>query len=307
MKNALNTANQEIIGSQNQDISIGTYGIKGRRKLSNGTFDNRQLMITNNLICMTDDNWQTSKVAIGEVKNSNGSGTTYGILADLITGKILAGNQLSITNENNSFTSGRAGVDSIYATHAYIDNLYVQKSGTFAGKCKWTYNDSGTYKTSTIRQARGHLILEANDALEIVCPNNSGVIIRGNTAIVGNTVIFGKFMVADGFSKNCIQKTEHYGNRLINAYEIAEYYYGDIVESEVKNGICKVEIEPIFSECVNLKIGYQVFLSPYGEGNIFVSERTEKYFIVKGDNIPFCYEIKAKRRGFENTRLEQYK
>ena len=81
MKNALNTANQEIISSQNQDISIGTYGIKGRRKLSNGIFDNRQLMITNNLICMTDDNWQTSKVAIGEVKNSNGSGTTYGILA----------------------------------------------------------------------------------------------------------------------------------------------------------------------------------------------------------------------------------
>ena len=104
MKNALNTANQEIISSQNQDISIGTYGIKGRRKLSNGIFDNRQLMITNNLICMTNDNWQTSKVAIGEVKNSNGSGTTYGILADLITGKILAGNQLSITNENNSFT-----------------------------------------------------------------------------------------------------------------------------------------------------------------------------------------------------------
>lgn len=90
------------------------------------------------------------------------------------------------------------------------------------------------------------MILEANDALEILCPINSGVVIRGKTAIVGNTVICGKFMVADGFSKNCIQKTEHYGSRLINAYETAEYYYGDIGENEVKNGICKVEIEPIF-------------------------------------------------------------
>lgn len=104
MKNALNTANQEIISSQNQDISIGAYGIKGRKRLSNGNFDNHQMMITNNLICMTDDNWQTSKVAIGELKNSIGSGTTYGIAADLIVGKVLAGNQLTITNENNSFT-----------------------------------------------------------------------------------------------------------------------------------------------------------------------------------------------------------
>jgi len=472
MKNALNTANQEIISSENQDISIGTYGIKGRRKLSNGTFDNRQLMITNNLICMTDDNWQTSKVAIGELKNVNGNGSTYGIAADLITGKVLAGNQLTITNENNSFTlngtgatlknasltlesgnsriiqspkdgfkiqkrenntwkdqlyadasgnlhmtgkmnissnsnigglqitessiksyngnivlesngnarigalkidgnnarfdgtiradriegqivnnqvgngaitsskiandtisgaklnngtitrreiangavgnteiirSGKAGLDSIYVTQAYIDNLYVQKTGTFAGECKWTYNDKGIVKTSTIKQLQGSLILEANNLLEINCPNNSGVIIRGNTAIVGNTVIFGKFIVAEEYTKNCMQSTTHYGKRLINSYETAECYYGDIGENEVKNGICKIEIEPIFSECVNLSTSYQVFLSPYGEGNIFVSKRTENYFIVKGDNVPFCWEIKAKRKGFENTRLEEYK
>lgn len=109
MKNALNAANQEIINSDNQDISIGTYGIKGRKRLSNGNFDNRQMMITNNLICMTNDNWQTSKIAIGELQNGNGSGTTYGIAADLVTGKILAGNQLTITNENNSFTLNGSG------------------------------------------------------------------------------------------------------------------------------------------------------------------------------------------------------
>ena len=209
----------------------------------------------------------------GQITNGqvgNGAITSSKIANDTISGSKL--NNRTITRREIAngavgnteiIRSGRAGLDSIYATHAYIDNLYVQKSGTFAGECKWTYNDGGTYKTSTIRQAQGRLILEANDALEILCPINSGVVIRGKTAIVGNTVICGKFMVADGFSKNCIQKTEHYGSRLINAYETAEYYYGDIGENEVKNGICKVEIEPIFSECVNLKVGYQVFLSPY--------------------------------------------
>lgn len=151
------------------------------------------------------------------------------------------------------------------------------------------------------------MILEANNALEIKCPNNSGVSIRGNTAITGNTVVFGKFIVADGFSKNCMQNTEHYGNRLINAYETAEYYYGDIGENETKNGLCQIDIDPIFAECVNLKNSYQVFLTPYGKGELFVLERFESCFIVCGDNMKFGWELKAKRRGFENYRLEEYK
>lgn len=151
------------------------------------------------------------------------------------------------------------------------------------------------------------MILEANYALEIKCPNNSGVAVRGNTAIVGNTVIFGKFIVADGFTKNCMQSTTHYGKRLINVYETAECYYGDIGENEVKNGECIIKIDPIFAECVNLSTSYQLFLSPYGKGSIFVSKRTENYFIVKGDDISFCWEIKAKRKGCENIRLEEYK
>lgn len=472
MKNALNTANQEIISSQNQDISIGTYGIKGRKRLSDGTFDNRQMMITNNLICMTDDNWQSCKVAVGELKNSTGGGTTYGIAADLITGKVLAGNQLTITNENNNFTlngsgatlknasltlesgnsrivqnpsegfkiqkkdgyswtdqlyadsngnlniagkmnissnsnvgglqitdssikssngnivlesngnakigalridgnnarfdgtiradrlegaiqngqiendavtgskiskdtisgeklnngtitrreiankavgsteiirTGKAGLDSIYATHAYIDDLYVQKTGTFAGGCKWTYNDGGATKTSKIQQIQGRLDIKADTGLNIECLKSGGVGIAGTTTISGNTIIFGNFIVGTGFSKNCMQDTKNYGKRLINAYETAEYYYGDIGEGTVINGVCEVKIDPIFAECVNLNVGYQVFLSPYGEGTIFVSERTLDSFIVCGDNISFAWEIKAKRRGFEDIRLEEYK
>ena len=462
MQNSLNAANQEIISSENQDISVGSYGIKGRKKLDDGNFDNHQLMITNNLICMTDDNWQTSKLALG---NMNGN---YGVIADTIVGKLIAGNELTITNKNNSFKldgneatlknasltiesgnskiiqnakdgfkiqkkennswknkfyadssgdlhltgkiniaknshvggleitdnsikssngnivlessgnakigalkidgnnarfdgtvradriegqivnnqirnnavtgdkisndtiagaklnygtitrreignkavgsteiirTGNAGLDNIYATHAYIDNLYVQKTGTFAGECRWT--DGG--KVSTIRQSGGRLVLEANDLMEIKCPQNSGVAIKGKTAIVGATVIFGDFIVADGYNKHCMQSTKHYGKRLINAYETAECYYGDIGENEIKNGFCQIDIDPIFAECVNLDAGYQVFLTPYGKGELFVLERFENCFVVCGDNMKFGWELKVKRRGFENERLEEYK
>lgn len=120
-------------------------------------------------------------------------------------------------------------------------------------------------------------------------------------------MIFGKFIVADGYPKHCMQTTAHYGKRLISTYETAECYYGDIGENETKNGLCQIDIDPIFAEYVNLKNGYQVFLTPYGKGELFVLGRFENYFVVCGDNMKFGRELKAKRRGFENDRLKEYR
>ena len=65
-----------------------------------------------------------------------------------------------------------------------------------------------------------------------------------------------------------------------------------------------IEIESLFKETVNTNIDYEVFLTPYGKGLIYVDEMTPDYFVIKGDNIPFAYEIKAKRKGYETVRLE---
>jgi len=35
-----------------------------------------------------------------------------------------------------------------------------------------------------------------------------------------------------------------------------------------------------------------------------VDEMKPGYFVIKGDDIPFSYEIKAKRKGCEDVRLE---
>lgn len=296
-ENSIKSSNGNIVLESNGNAKIGALSIDGNNAYFGGTIraDRLEGVIKNSQI--NDEAVTGSKIAGDTISGSKLNNGT-------ITRREIANKAVGNTE---IIRTGKAGLDSIYATQAYIDDLYVQKTGTFAGECKWTYNDGGTIKTSKIQQYRGKLELEANDVLEIKCPNKSGVIIRGITAIVGNTVIFGNFVVASGYSKNCMQDTEHYGKRLINAYETAEYYYGDIGEGEIKNGVCKVKIDPIFAECVNLDIGYQVFLSPYGKGNIFVCERNKSNFTVRGDDIPFAWEIKAKRKGFENTRLEKYK
>lgn len=63
-----------------------------------------------------------------------------------------------------------------------------------------------------------------------------------------------------------------------------------IGESETTDGQVKVDL-PIFFQ--NETSHYHVFISKHGRGDIWVSERNEKYFIVESDNdISFSYEIK---------------
>lgn len=107
-------------------------------------------------------------------------------------------------------------------------------------------------------------------------------------------------------NKNAIVKTSQ-GTVAINAYETAEYYFGDIGEGQTdSNGVAYVGIEKLFNETVNTTIPYHVFVTAYGPGNVWVEQRKQDRFMVKSSqpNIKFGWEIKAKRRGYEHTRLQ---
>lgn len=106
-------------------------------------------------------------------------------------------------------------------------------------------------------------------------------------------------------SKNCLQETESYGGRLINAYETAEYYFGDLGFGKInKDGECLIYIDDIFAECINTNVEYHVFTQTYN-GLIKTIDRYKTYFIVKGDpGTNFSWELKSKRKGYENNRLD---
>lgn len=122
---------------------------------------------------------------------------------------------------------------------------------------------------------------------------------RGGSVYVG-----GQFDVAG--SKNAIHVTRD-GVRATPAYETAESYLGDIGSGNTgSNSMIVVPIETLFNDIVNTEIEYQVFLQAYGNGRVWVEERNEDHFVVKSDvpNIEFGWELKAKRRGYENDRLK---
>ena len=120
-----------------------------------------------------------------------------------------------------------------------------------------------------------------------------------------NNVVIDGFLSVKG-QKNRLVATENFGDRLLNAYETAECYFGDINEAIIgEDGEVKVELDEVFLETVNTTEPYQVFLTKYGEGDCYVSERHEKYFVIKGTpNLSVGFEIKAKQRGYEKERLK---
>lgn len=120
-----------------------------------------------------------------------------------------------------------------------------------------------------------------------------------------NNVMIDGFLSVKG-QKNRLVATENFGDRLLNAYETAECYFGDINEAIIgEDGEVKVELDEVFLETVNTTETYHVFLTKYGEGDCYVSERHEKYFIIKGTpNLSVGFEIKAKQRGYEKERLK---
>lgn len=97
-----------------------------------------------------------------------------------------------------------------------------------------------------------------------------------------------------------------YSDRLLYCYETPSPMFGDVGEGEIgEDGLCYIWLEPVFARTVSSD-KYQVFLQKYGEGDVYIYERTPDHFIVKGSpNLKFGWEIKAKQAGFEDFRLER--
>lgn len=123
------------------------------------------------------------------------------------------------------------------------------------------------------------------------------ILLNNNTQVSGNLSVTG--------SKNSLQLTDNYGERLINAIESAEYYYSDFGFGKINDdGECYISIDDILQECVNLDCEYHIFTQKYN-GDITSIDRHRDYFIVYGEpETKFSWQYIAKRIGYENVRLD---
>ena len=96
INSALDAAKNIVLAGSNQSTQIDGSGIRCRSyNPESGTFDDEQIWIINNNIVFTDDNWDTAKMAIGKTQSEDGS-ELWGVVADALVGKMIAGNNLII-------------------------------------------------------------------------------------------------------------------------------------------------------------------------------------------------------------------
>ena len=121
--------------------------------------------------------------------------------------------------------------------------------------------------------------------------------VEQNLYVYGDLSVFG--------TKNRVVVTDNYGKRLLNAYETPTPYFGDIgSDTTDENGYCKIIIEDIFKETIELD-NYKVFIQECGEGHLYVKKYTD-YFEVHGTpNLEFDWEIKAVQKGYKDVRLKE--
>lgn len=101
INNALDASKNNIINARNQEIVINQNGLRGQQVKDDGTYDPEQVWLTSNQLAFTDDAWNSVKLALGKI-DYNGQ-QLFGLLAEVLVGKLVAGNQLQISNDQNNF------------------------------------------------------------------------------------------------------------------------------------------------------------------------------------------------------------
>ena len=139
--------------------------------------------------------------------------------------------------------------------------------------------------------------------------NNYGVYGYASGGSLNYGVYYSGGLAGTG-TKSCVVKTSK-GPTLLYCQESPENWFEDFGEGQLINGRTRIELDPLFLETVTIDgtNPMKVFVQLEGDCNgVYVSKGTTSFDVVelKGgtSNVPFSYRVVAKRKGFEDRRLD---
>ncbi len=128
----------------------------------------------------------------------------------------------------------------------------------------------------------------------------------GSLSVIGNLIVTGS-LLAEGDFKQRVIKTKSYGKRGLNAYETPLPTFSDYGKGKIAaDGFCFIEIDPVFSETVVLSHKPVVFLTKYGQGDVWVDDdkSTNTVIVVSGTpGLSFAWETRYLQTKASNERL----
>ncbi|CEN29833.1 phage structural protein [[Clostridium] sordellii] len=175
------------------------------------------------------------------------------------------------------------------------------------------YFSKGGHKNFSSSPSGFSFWINGNDAFYSSTTNN--IVSKQKFYADGGLVVSQDFIVQG--NKNCVQKTEKYGERLFYSVEDCESYLTDrsmhlLTVEEVKHDDKVtyervVILDNIFKDSVNLDLDYTVEIIKQSWGDYRIKEQTKDYFIIESDrkDFTFKYVVTAKRQGFEEERNKE--
>lgn len=245
--------------------------------------NNKGLYLSNGNVYMNADYINTGELAGWEVghKKLSASGTYGEVILDASSGEIY-----SETNTGVYVP----GYGTLYGTRIRGINLYT---GTVHANSVSVGTSVSADSVSTSKKIEVGTHVEASGHFYS----------RGTGTDLADASIRGNLKVSGAKSRSV--STVDYDEQLFYCYEMSTPFFGDIGESVISDdGTCMIDIDDIFQESANVGIKYYVFLQREGEGDCWIAEKEQNYFIVKGTpGLKFSFEIKARQAEYEHMRF----
>ena len=251
------------------DDTNGTLEVRNASNEIIGLYDHTGSNIYKGQIRSYDDGGNYSELTNGHIGFYNASGQWYGKL-------------------NRYFDS-------------QITRLEIEGSKQLSIRTNAQTASTGLLIESPSSDSNGFIMISGDKYISIGPNQLTGIIYINspNTEVSGNLVVKG--------TKPRIVDTRDYGIRTLYAYETSDPTFGDIGEAVIgEDGLIYVDIDPVLAQTISTK-QYQVFLQKYGNGDLWIKERHEAYFVVEGTpNLKFAWELKARQSDFDQLHIEEY-
>lgn len=265
------------------DLDIGKMSKQEIIDVLSDNSNNKGLYLSNGNVYMNADYINTGELAGWKVgiKKLSASGTYGEVTLDASTGEIYSETNTGVYVPGYGTLYGtRIRGINLYTGTVHASSVSVDASVSAGG-----VSTSKKVEVGTHVEASGHFYS------------------AGTGTDLADASIRGKLKVSGTKSRSV--STVDYDEQLFYCYEMSTPFFGDIGESVISDdGTCMIDIDDIFQESANVGIKYYVFLQREGEGNCWIAEKEQNYFIVKGTpGLKFSFEIKARQAEYEHMRF----
>ena len=249
---------------------------------------NKGLYLSNGNVYMNADYINTGELAGWEVgyKKLTADGTYGKIILDASTGEVYSETNTGVYVPGYGTLYGtRIRGINLYTGTVHASSASFNTSVSASSISASSVSASGKVKAGTHVEASGHFYS------------------IGTGTDLADASIRGKLKVNGTKSRSV--STVDYDEQLFYCYEMPTPFFGDIGESVISDdGTCMIDIDDIFQESANVGIKYYVFLQKEGEGDCWIAEKEQNYFIIKGTpGLKFSFEIKARQAEYEHMRF----